>query len=202
MKMKGLIAGLMVSAALTGVRADGVATGDAAPDFTLKDVDGKDVSLAGFKGKYVVLEWVNHGCPFVKKHYGPGNMQGLQSEFGGKGVTWLSICSSAEGNQGYEKPEDWKKLNADKKSAATDVLLDPDGTVGHAYNAKTTPHMFVIDPDGKVIYQGAIDSIKSTESDDIKKANNYVRAALDEALAGKPVTRGTTEPYGCGVKYK
>jgi hypothetical protein len=129
-------------------------------------------------------------------------MPALQKEFAEKGVTWLSICSSAEGKQGYESAADWKPLNEKKKGAASAILLDTEGTVGHAYNAKTTPHMYIVDPDGKLIYQGAIDSIKSTDADDVKRAKNHVRAALEEALAGKPVTKGTTEPYGCGVKYK
>ena len=183
-------------------RADAVDTGQPAPDFTLKSIDGKDVSLADYKGKYVVLEWVNHGCPFVVKHYDSGNMPALQKEYTAKEVVWLSVCSSAEGKQGYETPEDWQKLNAEKKGAASAILLDGEGSVGKAYGAKTTPHMYIVSPDGTLIYQGAIDDKPSTDQEDIPGAKNYVKAALDEAMAGKPVTDGTTKSYGCGVKYK
>ncbi len=176
--------------------------GKAAPAFSLTDSNGKTHALADFKGKYVVLEWVNHGCPFVVKHYSGGNMQALQKEYTGKGVVWLSICSSAEGKQGFMTPADWNKALAEKKAASTAVLLDPEGTVGKSYGAKVTPHMFVIDPDGKVIYAGGIDNIRSTDTADVAKAENYVKAALDAAMAGKPVATATSAPYGCSVKFK
>ncbi len=149
-----------------------------------------------------MLEWINHGCPFVKKHYGSGNMQKLQKEYTAKGVVWLSVASSAPGKEGYMKADAWNKAIVDKKSVATAVLLDPDGVVGRAYGAKTTPHMFVIDAQGNVAYKGAIDDRPSTDTADVPGAKNYVRAALDSVLAGKPVETASTTPYGCGVKYK
>ena len=196
-----VMAGVLSAVLAAGVRAE-VTTGAAAPDFTLTDTSGTSHNLSDFKGKVVVLEWVNHGCPFVVKHYSPGNMQGLQADYTSKGVVWLSICSSAEGKQGYYTAEGWQKLNAEKGGKATAILLDPEGTVGKLYGAKTTPHMYVINAEGTLVYQGAIDDKPSTDSDDIPGAKNYVKAALDEVLAGKPVTIGQTKPYGCGVKYK
>ena len=196
-----VMAGVLSAVLAAGVRAE-VTTGAAAPDFTLTDSSGTSHNLSDFKGKVVVLEWVNHGCPFVVKHYSPGNMQGLQAESTGKGVVWLSICSSAEGKQGYYTAEGWQKLNAEKGGKATAILLDPEGTVGKLYGAKTTPHMYVINAEGTLVYQGAMDDKPSTDSDDIPGAKNYVKAALDEVLAGKPVTTGQTKPYGCSVKYK
>lgn len=195
-----VMAGVLSAVLAAGVRAE-VTTGAAAPDFTLTDSSGTSHNLSDFKGKVVVLEWVNHGCPFVVKHYSPGNMQGLQAESTGKGVVWLSICSSAEGKQGYYTAEGWQKLNAEKGGKATAILLDPEGTVGKLYGAKTTPHMYVINAEGTLVYQGAMDDKPSTDSDDIPGAKNYVKAALDEVLAGKPVTTGQTKPYGCSVKY-
>ncbi|MFH0908722.1 MAG: thioredoxin family protein [bacterium] len=187
--------------ALSCARTQGVETGKPAPDFALKDTHGKEHKLSDCKGAFVVLEWVNHGCPFVKKHYNSGNMQKLQGEYRDKGVVWLSICSSTPGKQGNHTPDEWNKLIEEKKSAAAAVLLDEDGTVGRLYEAKTTPHMFVINPEGTLIYQGAIDDKPSTDEDDIPDEKNYVSAALDEAMAGKPVTTGATKSYGCGVKY-
>lgn len=175
--------------------------GKAAPAFTLKDAEGVERSLAEFKGKFVVLEWVNFGCPFVKKHYGSGNMQGLQAEYTGKGVTWLAICSSAPGKQGYFAGEELKTQIAERKSAATFYLTDVEGKVGRIYGAKTTPHMYVIDPAGALVYIGGIDDIPSADAEDIPKAKNYVRLALDAVLAGKPVASSSSQPYGCSVKY-
>ena len=175
--------------------------GEPAPDFSLPDTNGKTQSLADYKGKYIVLEWVNHGCPFVGKHYGSGNMQQLQKAYTAKGVVWFSICSSAPGKQGNMPAEEWNKVTKEKGAAPTAVLLDPDGKVGKTYEAKTTPDMFVINPEGKLIYTGGIDSIPTANKADIAQATNYVRAALDEAMAGKPVTTPTSKPYGCGVKY-
>ena len=195
-----VMAGILSAVLVAGGRAE-VTTGAAAPDFTLTDTSGASHKLSDFKGKPVVLEWVNHGCPFVVKHYSKGNMQGLQADYTGKGVVWLSICSSAEGKQGYDTAEGWQKLNTEKGGKATAILLDPEGTVGKLYGAKTTPHMYVINAEGTLVYQGAIDDKPSTDSDDIPGAKNYVKAALDEVLAGKPVTTGQTKPYGCGVKY-
>lgn len=190
---------LLLAGALPGLAVE---TGQPAPDFSLHDIGGKPVSLGKLRGKYVVLEWINHGCPFVKKHYNSGNMQALQKEFTAKGVLWLSICSSAEGKQGHMKPSEWRKAAKASGGAATSILLDEWGEVGTLYEAKTTPHMFVIDPNGLIIYQGAIDDTPSADPADVKRAVNYVRLALNEAMGGKPVSNSTTKPYGCGVKYK
>ena len=178
-----------------------VEPGEEAPDFTLTDSKGTSHNLSDFRGKLVVLEWLNHECPFVKKHYSGGNMQKLQKDYTAKGVIWLSIISSAPGKQGHRTGPQAEADTRDKDASPTAVLLDPAGEVGKKYDAKTTPEMFVIDQEGKVIYAGAIDSIKSTNSADIAKAENHVRAALDAALAGKPVPTPKTTPYGCSVKY-
>ena len=178
-----------------------VESGSAAPDFTLTDTSGIEHSLSDFKGKYVVLEWTNHGCPFVVKHYKEGHMQALQEKMTGKGVVWLVMNSNAPGKQGSVTPEQGQKLIADKGIKATARLLDSDGTVGRAYDARVTPHMYLIDPEGTLIYQGAIDSIASTKVSDIDKAENYVKAAYMADKKGKPVETSTTKPYGCGVKY-
>lgn len=175
--------------------------GKTAPAFTLTDTNGTSHSLADFKGKYVVLEWVNHGCPFVQKFYTPGKMQELQATYTGKDVFWLSICSSAPGKQGHMSATDWNAKIKSTGTQATAVLLDEDGTVGKAYDAKTTPHIYIINPAGSLIYAGAIDSIRSADSDDIATATNYVAQALDEAMAGKPVSVPTSTAYGCSVKY-
>jgi peroxiredoxin len=174
---------------------------DPAPDLTLKDINGKPQKLSAYKGRYVVLEWMNFGCPFVKKHYETGNMQTLQRETTGTGAIWLSICSSAKGKEGYMTPEEWKRKTAEQRSSATDVLLDQDGKVGRLYGAKATPHMFIVNPKGVLIYQGAIDDKPTTDQADVKTATNYVRQALNEAKSGQPVSVPTTEAYGCSVKY-
>lgn len=199
--MKRWILGLSLLLVFAGPSFS-VETGQPAPDFTLQDIYGNPVSLGKLRDKVVVLEWVNHGCPFVKKHYDSGNMQALQKEFTAKGVQWLSICSSAEGKQGHMKAVQWRKVAKEKGGAATAILLDEWGKVGTLYGAKTTPHMFIIGPTGLLMYQGAIDDTPSTDPADVKGAVNYVRSALDEVLAGKPVSTSTTKPYGCGVKYK
>lgn len=193
----------VLALAASPLRAEkGPEVGKAAPDFKLTDADGKTHSLSDFKGKHVVLEWINHGCPFVVKHYDSGNMQALQKEFTGKGVVWLSICSSAKGKQGHMSPADWKKTVAEKGSAPTAVLLDEPGKVGKLYDAKTTPHMFVVNPEGTLIYMGAIDDKPTADKADVPGAKNFVRAALTEAMEGKPVSQPSTKPYGCSVKYK
>ena len=178
-----------------------VEPGEEAPDFTLTDSKGTSHKLSDFRGKLVVLEWLNHDCPFVKKHYGSGNMQKLQKEYTANGVVWLSIISSAPGKQGHRTGPQADADTKDKNANPTAVLLDPAGEVGQKYEAKTTPHMFVIDKEGKVIYAGAIDSIRSTDPADTARSENYVRQALDAALAGKAVPTPSTKPYGCGVKY-
>ena len=182
--------------------ADRPAVGSAAPAFSLTDSAGKTVSLTDYKGKFVVLEWTNPGCPFVQKHYSSGNMQKLQAEFAKKGVVWLTVDSSATGQQGAFTPDEAKTAKSDLYKDASALLLDPDGTVGHLYGATNTPDMYIINPEGKLIYEGAIDSIASADKADIEKATNYVQTSLDEALVGKPVDKAQTKPYGCSVKYK
>jgi hypothetical protein len=157
--------------------------------------------LSALKGKFVALEWSNYDCPFVKKHYGSGNMQRLQKKYTEKGVIWLTINSSAPGKQGNYPPEKWNEMSKEKGSAATAVLLDPDGKVGKLFGAKTTPHMFVINPEGVLIYKGAIDDQPSFNPKTVKDAKNYVEAALDAAMAGKAVETPSTQSYGCSVKY-
>jgi hypothetical protein len=159
------------------------------------------VSLSDFKGKVVVLEWTNYACPFVVKHYGSGNMQKLQADAAAKGVVWLSICSSAQGKQGHAAPADALKACTERNSAATAYLIDESGATGRAYGAKRTPEMYVINADGTLVYQGAIDDKKSVDPADIAKAKNLVAAAIDETLAGKPVSTPKTEAYGCSIKY-
>ena len=175
--------------------------GDRAPEFTAIDSNGHPVRLADYKGKYVVLEWTNQGCPFTVKHYASGNMQKLQKEWTSKGIVWLTVISSAPGKQGHVSAQEQnayvKKVNASPSA----TLMDEKGSLGHLYGAKTTPHMFVIDPEGKLIYAGAIDDHPTTDESDIPNSKNYLNAALTEALAGKPVTEASTKPYGCSVKY-
>jgi peroxiredoxin len=175
--------------------------GSSAPDFSLTDSNGKTHTLAEHKGKYVVLEWTNPQCPFVVKHYGSGNMQKVQKMAKDKGVVWLTIDSSAPGKEGYLSGEEAKKARAGNYAESAALLLDPDGKVGKLYGAKATPHMFIIDPQGKLVYAGAIDSIKSASVDDIPKATNYVKVGLEEAMAGKPLSTPTSQAYGCSVKY-
>ena len=159
------------------------------------------MSLSDFKGKVVVLEWTNYSCPFVVKHYGSGNMQKLQADAAAKGVVWLAICSSAPKQQGHATPADALKACTERKSAATAYLIDESGATGRAYGAKRTPEMYVINADGILVYKGAIDDKKSVDPADIATAKNLVAAAIDETLAGKPVSTPETEAYGCSVKY-
>jgi peroxiredoxin len=200
--LSGLIIwAFMAILAAPPIQAADVAIGEKAPDFTAADSNGKSHTLASYKGKIVVLEWLNHQCPFVKKHYGSGHMQELQKTYTGKGIIWLSVISSAPGKQGYSTPEQANSVTKEKGAAPTAVLLDPQGTVGKLYGAKTTPHMFIINADGVLVYNGAIDDTPSTDLGDIATAKNYVQSALDELLAGKPVSEATSQPYGCSVKY-
>ncbi len=194
---------LVTVCAVTGALARSTASvGAPAPAFTLPDAAGKTHSLSEFRGKYVVLEWVNFGCPFVRKHYDSGNMQGLQKEYREKGVVWLSVCSSAPGKQGYFEGKELTERIAEEKSHATAYLVDKEGTVGQEYGAKTTPHMFIISPEGTLIYEGGIDDKPSTDREDIKTAVNYVREALNAAMNGRPVKVTTSRSYGCSVKYR
>jgi peroxiredoxin len=178
-----------------------VRVGDTAPDFTLKDTTGAERSLADFSGKYVILEWTNHQCPFVVKHYKNGDMQALQKAMTDDGAVWLQILSSAEGKQGHLKPESAERLRASQNLASTAMLLDASGELGRSYDARTTPHMYLIDPEGTLVYQGAIDSIRSTSPADVGKAENYLKAAYESSKAGEPIAKATTAPYGCAVKY-
>ena len=175
---------------------------NAAPDFSLVNTKGQQVSLSDYQGKYVVLEWTNHLCPYVKKHYESDNMQALQRKYTEKDIVWLSIISSAPGKQGYVDPAMAEKLTQTRNAASTHVLFDPEGDVGKLYGAKTTPHMYIISPSGELKYAGGIDSIKSAKQSDIPKAVNYVDASFDALMAGKPIDKKLTPPYGCSVKYK
>ena len=182
------------------VRAE-VKTNEAAPDFKLTDSNGQEHALSDFKGKYVILEWTNYECPFVKKHYQSGNMQALQKELSSDEVVWLSINSSAEGKQGFYAPDQINEIMTNSDAHPAAYLMDADGTVGQLYGAKTTPHMFIINPEGKLIYQGAIDDKPTFDQNDIPGATNYVRDALTAAQKGETVEPATTTPYGCSVKY-
>lgn len=175
--------------------------GKPAPDFKLADSKGVEHSLNEYRGKYVVLEWVNYECPFVGKHYRSGNMQALQKEYTGKGVIWLSICSSAPGKQGYYEGKELTERIRSMQAEPTAYLVDAKGEVGQLYEAKATPTMVVIGPDGTLLYEGGIDDIASTNVEDIPRAHNFVREVLDAALAGKPVPVSSSRAYGCSVKY-
>lgn len=175
--------------------------GQAAPVFKAVDSNGQTVSLDEYLGKTVVLEWTNHECPFVQKHYESNNMQTLQKEATAQGVVWLSIISSGQGEQGYVKAEQANKLSKDRGAAPTRVVLDPTGAVGRQYSARTTPHMYVIDPAGKLVYMGGIDDKATSNKSDLAKAKNFVRAALSDLAANRPVATPVSRPYGCSVKY-
>jgi peroxiredoxin len=178
-----------------------VVPGATAPDFKGTDSNGVQHSLSEYRGKYVVLEWANKGCPYDQKHYLSGSMEAQQKEWTAKGVIWLSIISSAPGAQGYVTPSEENTYIKTMHVASTAVLLDPTSAIARLYEAKTTPHMFVIDPTGKLIYQGAIDDKPTTDQEDLKGARNYLNETLTAAMAGKPVAVATTRPYGCSVKY-
>lgn len=178
-----------------------VKIGAPAPDFQLVDAHGKSVSLSDFRGQHVVLEWTNHLCPFVQKHYRSGNMQAHQAEAAEQGVTWLSIISSAPGKQGHVGGAEALKIATENEASPRHILLDANGKVGRQYGAKTTPHMYVVDPQGTLIYMGGIDSVPSADQADIADATPYVRVALQQALAGEAISQPSTRPYGCSVKY-
>jgi peroxiredoxin len=175
--------------------------GSAAPSFTATDSHGQTHSLNQYRGKYVVLEWHNQGCPYTRKHYVSGNMQSLQKEWTAKGVAWFTVISSAHGEQGYVTDAEENAYLAQMHADPTAVLMDADGKLGHLYGAKTTPEMYVIDPNGKLVYEGAIDDRPTPDTSDIKGADNYLNDALTESMAGKPVLKSYTRPYGCSVKY-
>ncbi|HYN77005.1 MAG TPA: thioredoxin family protein [Lamprocystis sp. (in: g-proteobacteria)] len=179
----------------------GTKVGQPAPPFALADTAGKTWSLADLKGKKVILEWTNDGCPYVRKHYGGGNMQALQREATAAGTVWLTVISSAPGTEGHVTPAEADRLTTERKAAPTAVLLDPTGTLGHAYGAKTTPHLFVIDAAGTLVYMGGIDDRPTADPADIPGARNYVRQAMADLDAGRPLADPVTRPYGCSVKY-
>jgi peroxiredoxin len=195
------LAALAVGVAATFPAAAAVSVGAKAPAFSLAGSDGKTHQLSDYAGKVVVLEWFNRECPYVQKHYESKNMQTLQREYAGRDVVWLTVNSSAAGKQGHATAAEAAATVTDLGAAPTAVLLDESGTVGQAYGAKTTPHMYVIGADGTLLYQGAIDDDPSFKQDGIATARNYVRRALDEVLAGKAVSEAATTPYGCSVKY-
>ena len=208
--MRGLLSGSLKSAVLCAMLSLGAAAqaaeapriGQTAPAFSASDSNGKTVSLSDYPGKLVVLEWTNDGCPFVQHYYKRGAMQALQKEYTGKGVVWLTVISSAPGSQGYVDGKGANILTEQRHAAPSAVLLDPSGKIGHLYDAKTTPDMYIIDSQGKLAYAGGIDSLPSTDPDDIPRASPYVKTALEELLAGKPVSKAVTAPYGCSVKYE
>lgn len=196
-----LLTALLFIGLSPGTANAAVKTGAVAPDFTLTDINGVDRQLSDFRGKYVVLEWTNHQCPFVKKFYSKGHMQALQKKMTEKDVVWLQINSGAPGKQGYITAKQGLEIRKKQGHKSTAYLPDSDGTVGRLYHARTTPHMYLINPGGKLIYQGAIDSIKSTKTKDIKSAENFLTAAYDAHKKGKRIKKSTTPPYGCSVKY-
>lgn len=195
-----LFLGAILVMAPTAVRAE-VTVGEPAPDFTLTDTAGTEHSLSDFEGKYVVLEWINFDCPFVVKHYSTNNMQDLQAKYTGQDVVWLTINSSAPGKQGAYSAEDVQRMMEEKGMASTAYLMDSSGDVGRLYGAKTTPHMYVVNPEGELIYQGAIDDAPTADPGDVEGSLNYVDQALTEAMSGQDVSIPATRAYGCAVKY-
>lgn len=200
MKVKTLVSACGLALFSASIMAANV--NETAPGFSLLNSQGEQVSLADFAGKKVILEWTNHDCPYVKKHYGADNMQALQRQYTEDDVVWLSIISSAPGKQGYVDAEQANQLTTSRNASPTHVLFDPDGTVGKDYKAKTTPHMYIIDKEGVLQYAGAIDSIKSANPADIPKATNYVSVGMDALAAGSSPDPAVTVPYGCSIKYK
>jgi peroxiredoxin len=203
MKPAALLVMLMAAALAgsAGMSQAAATVGSPAPAFTATDTQGRPVSLADYKGKTVVLEWVNPGCPYVQKHYGAGNMQGTQKAAAARGVVWLTINSTHAAHGDYRAPAQMASWMQGHQAAATATLMDADGKVGRAYGARTTPHLYVIDTFGKLAYAGAIDSKATANPADIAGATNHVNVALSELLAGKPVTVAQTRAYGCSVKY-
>lgn len=193
---------LLTLAAASALFTAGTASAAPAPGFTASDADGKPVSLAQFKGKTVVLEWTNSGCPYVGKHYGSASMQTLQKEARAQDVVWLSVISSAPGQQGFKTGPEAKAWAKQVGASPSDILLDPKGDLGRLYGAKTTPDMRIVNAGGELVYEGAIDDKPTANAADVKTAKNFVRVALAEIKAGKPVSTPFAKPYGCSVKYK
>jgi hypothetical protein len=200
--MKRVWMGLLIAvfAASVGV-VSALPPGSMAPEFKGVDSNGVQHSLSEYRGKFVVLEWANRGCPYEQKHYNSGNMESLQRQWTAKGVVWLSVLSSAPGQQGYVTPAEENDYLKMMKASPTAALLDPTGAIGHLYDARTTPHIFVIDPAGKIVYQGAIDDQPTPDPASLKTADNYMNDALNSAMADRPVAVAVTKPYGCSVKY-
>jgi peroxiredoxin len=199
--LRTLLCALAAAWCVAAQAAAAVAPGQPAPDFSLTGIDGKSYKLSDFRGKHVVIEWFNSECPFVQKHYESGNMQGLQARYMAKGVVWVGINSTSPRHSNYRDAARSQGILKAWKFAPSAFLLDPDGKVGTAYAARTTPHMYIVDPAGKLIYMGGIDDKPSTSARDIPGARNHVAAALDQALAGLPVSESSTRPYGCSIKY-
>jgi peroxiredoxin len=199
--LRTLLTAVSLAVAATALQA-APSVGQDAPDFSLKDASGKTVKLSDYRGKHVVLEWTNPGCPYVRKHYDSGNMAATQKDATGKGAVWLSINSTAKSSYDYLEPAKLVAWQKQRKLEPTAVLMDEQGDAGKAYGARTTPHMYIVDPRGKLVYAGGIDSIPSSSQSDIPKAVNYVRQGLAEAVAGKPISAATTRPYGCSIKYE
>jgi hypothetical protein len=201
--MRTLLRALLCTAVLAAAPAFAAPkVGEPAPEFTGADSAGQAVKLSDFRGKFVVLEWTNNECPFVRKHYDSGNMQSLQKSATAAGAVWLTVLSSAPGKQGQVDGAQADALTKSRGAAPTRVLLDPSGAIGHLYDARTTPHLFIVDAHGTLVYMGGVDSIASTDREDIARAKPYVKIALAEAMAGKPVTDAVTRPYGCAIKYQ
>ncbi len=201
-RLSTVLAGGLALCAMAATAQAAPEVGKPAPAFSGRDAGGNMVKLSDYAGKTVVLEWTNHECPFVKKHYDSGNMQSLQKDLTGKGAVWLTVISSAPGKQGHLSATEANALTTSRGAAPSDVILDEDGRIGMAYGATATPQMVVITPTQTVAYMGAIDSIPSAKATDIPKADNYVRAAFDAVAAGKPVQVAQTKAYGCSVKYQ
>jgi len=196
------LAVLLASVAMTAAAFAAPEVGKPAPDFSATDSKGRTVKLSDYRGKTVVLEWTNDGCPYVQKHYSTNNIQSLQKDAAAKGIVWLSVISSAPGEQGAVSGAEADRLSETRGAAPAAVLLDAEGKVGRLYDARTTPHMFIVNGDGTLVYMGGIDDKPTAIPSDVKAAKNYVRAALDDLAAGKPVATPVTRPYGCSVKYK
>ena len=192
----------LAAGAASADRAADASPGQPAPAFTLRDVSGRTVSLADFRGRTVVLEWTNPGCPFVRKHYVSGNLPALQSKYAAGGVVWIAVNSTNPDHPDYLAPAALSKTLADWRGAPSAVLMDPDGTAGRAYGARTTPQMWVIDAQGTIRFAGGIDDRRSANPEDVKGARNHVAAALDDLAAGRPVATASAPPYGCSVKYR
>ena len=193
--------GVFLAIAMVASLAFAARVGESAPDFTATDSNGQVHHLSDYRGKFVVLEWTNRGCPYTRKHYESGNMQRLQQEWTSKGIIWLTVLSSAPGKQGYATAEEENAYLKQANAHPTAALLDPTGALGHLYDAKTSPQMYVINPQGRLIYDGAIDDRPTTDVADIQGAKSYLNLALEEAMAGKTVSTPVTRPYGCSVKY-